>query len=59
MCLAEFNVYSKLEAVRVDRQDRRLAPGDKLRSEAGFAARSVHQSDKDADFAQYALAGRF
>src|SRR5437667_912769 len=33
----------ELKAVRVDRQDRRLAPGDKLRPGARFAAWSVHQ----------------
>jgi hypothetical protein len=31
----------ELEAVSVDRQDRRLAPGYKLRSGAGFAARRL------------------
>src|SRR5580704_7966764 len=33
----------ELEAVRVDRQNRRLPPGDELRSGPGFAARRVHQ----------------
>src|SRR5262249_6681534 len=32
-----------LEAMPVNREDRRLAPGDKLRPGAGFAARSVDQ----------------
>jgi hypothetical protein len=33
----------ELEAVRVDREDRRFAPGDKLRPGAGFAAWRIHQ----------------
>ena len=33
----------ELEAVRVDREDRRPTPGDKLRPWAGFAARSIYQ----------------
>src|SRR5262252_11084963 len=33
----------ELEAVRVNREDRRLSPGDKLRPGAGFAAWSIHQ----------------
>src|SRR5580704_2745732 len=33
----------ELEAMRVDRKDRRLAPGDQLRTGAGLAARRVDQ----------------
>src|SRR5438046_4612555 len=33
----------ELEAMRVYREDRRLAPGDELRSGAGLAARCIHQ----------------
>src|SRR4029077_17691310 len=33
----------ELEAVRIDRQNRRLSPGDELRSGPGFATRRVYQ----------------
>src|SRR5436190_20949326 len=36
----------ELEAMRVYREDRRLAPGDELRSGAGLAARCIHQLRK-------------
>src|ERR1700730_19061279 len=41
MCLAEIRCVLELEAVRVDRQDRGLAPGNELRARTGFAARGI------------------
>ncbi len=43
MCFRRIRRQLELEAERIHRKDRRLAPGDELRAGPGFAARGIHQ----------------